>query len=81
MTFYEPQTQRFALLGHGITDSDTNSLIYIDSGELVTSKLVSIKKGEDGKPGEIRGTILKQNTIGEVYKNTDFGVYGKLTVG
>ena len=79
MTFYEPQTQRFALLGHGITDSDTNSLIYIDSGELVTSKLVSIKKGEDGKPGEIRGTILKQNTIGEVYKNTDFGVYGKLT--
>ncbi len=79
MTFYEPETQRFALLGHGITDSDTNSLIYIDSGELVTSKLVSIKKGEDGKPGEIRGTILKQKTVGEVYKNTDFGVYGKLT--
>ena len=79
MTFYDPETQRFALLGHGITDSDTNSLIYIDSGELVTSKLVSIKKGEDGKPGEIRGTILKQKTVGEVYKNTDFGVYGKLT--
>ena len=79
MTFYDPVTQRFALLGHGITDSDTNSLIYIDSGELVTSKLVSIKKGEDGKPGEIRGTILKQKTVGEVYKNTDFGVYGKLT--
>lgn len=79
MTFYEPETQRFALLGHGITDSDTNSLIYIDSGELVTSKLVSIKKGEDGKPGEIRGTILKQKKVGEVHKNTDFGVYGKLT--
>jgi stage IV sporulation protein B len=47
MTFYDPETQRFALLGHGITDSDTNSLIYIDSGELVTSKLVSIKKGEE----------------------------------
>lgn len=78
MTFYEPNSKKFALLGHGITDADTNSLIYIDSGELVTSKVVSIKKGSGGDPGEIRGTIIKQKNIGEVLKNTNFGVYGIL---
>lgn len=78
MTFYEPKSNKFALLGHGITDTDTNSLIYIDSGELVTSKVVSVKKGASGEPGEIRGTILKQKTIGKVNKNTNFGVFGEL---
>lgn len=78
MTFYEPVTKAFAALGHGITDSDTDSLINIDSGELVTSKVLSVKKGEHENPGEIKGTILNQQTIGNVNKNTSFGVYGIL---
>ncbi len=78
ITFYEKESQRFAALGHGIADSDTNRLIDIDSGEIVTSKVLSIKKGEEGKPGEIKGTIINQPTIGIVEKNTQFGIYGIL---
>lgn len=78
MTFYEPNSKSFAVLGHGITDSDTDTLISIDYGELVTSKVVSIKKGEIENPGEIKGTILNQQTIGKVEKNTQFGIYGSL---
>lgn len=78
MSFYEPQTQSFAVLGHGITDSDTNNLINIDYGELVTTKIISLKKGEQGSPGEIKGTIINQQTIGNVNKNTKFGVFGTL---
>lgn len=78
MSFYEPKTNSFAVLGHGITDSDTGNLINIDYGELVTSKIISIKKGENGSPGEVRGTILNQQTIGNVNRNTNFGVYGNL---
>lgn len=78
ITFCEKDTQKFAALGHGITDSDTDELIEIDSGEIVTSKILSIKKGEEGKPGEIKGTIVNQQTIGNVEKNTSFGIYGKL---
>lgn len=78
VTFYEPETKAFAALGHGITDADTNKLINIDSGELVISKILSIKKGEEGSPGEIKGTIVNQKSIGEVLKNTEFGVYGIL---
>ena len=78
MSFYEPQSKAFAVLGHGITDSDTNDLINIDSGELVTTKIISLKKGTEGMPGELKGTIINQETIGIVNKNTQFGVFGKL---
>ena len=79
ITFYEPESKSFAALGHGITDSDTDKLIDIDSGEIVTSKVIDIKKSEEGEAGEIKGSIAGQNTIGEVVKNTEFGIYGELT--
>ena len=78
MSFYEPISKSFAVLGHGITDSDTDSLINIDYGELVTSRVISIEKAKSDKPGEIKGTILNQQTIGKVSKNTQFGIYGTL---
>lgn len=58
MTYYEPSTKKFAALGHGIVDIDTEELINISSGELVTSKISSITKGEEGIPGEIKGSIV-----------------------
>lgn len=76
LTFYEPTTGSFASLGHGITDIDTGDLITIANGELVTSNIVSIKKGEKGNPGEIRGSIDGGNKIGSISKNTSFGIYG-----
>ena len=79
MTFYEPSTKMFATLGHGIFDIDTSELIKIENGELVTTNILSISKGEKGKPGEIRGTIESGYTIGEISKNTNFGVFGMLT--
>ena len=78
MTFYEPETGSFAALGHGIMDIDTSKLINISKGELVTSKIVSIIKGENGKPGEIKGSIENGISVGEIYKNTSFGIYGKI---
>lgn len=50
ITYYEPQTKKYAALGHGIIDVDTEKLINISSGELVTSKIASIVKGKEGIP-------------------------------
>lgn len=58
ISYYEPSTNKFAALGHGIIDIDTEELINIASGELVTAKIHSITKGEEGTPGEIKGTII-----------------------
>ena len=76
LTFYEPSTNLFMALGHGISDIDTEEIVNIANGELVTANIVSITKGRKGYPGEIRGTIDEGKTIGTIYKNTNFGVYG-----
>lgn len=78
VTFYEPSTQSFGALGHGITDIDTEQLIDIASGEFVTTKILNVVKGEIGNPGRIQGTVDNQKNIGTIYKNTRFGIYGKV---
>lgn len=78
LTFYEPSSKMFATLGHGILDIDTQELIKIANGELVTTNIVSITKGKKGEPGEIRGTIESGYTIGKISKNTSFGVFGTM---
>ncbi len=78
VTFYEPETKMFGALGHGITDIDTDKLLNIASGEFVTTRVVSIKKGEKGNTGKIQGTIENSKNIGQIYKNTNFGIYGRV---
>lgn len=78
VTFYEPSTRSFGALGHGITDIDTEQLIDIASGEFVTTKILNVVKGESGNPGRIQGTVDNQKNIGIIYKNTKFGIYGKV---
>lgn len=78
ISFYEPETKNFAALGHGILDIDTRELISISNGEITTANIVSIAKGEKGLPGEIRGSLIGQNTIGNISKNTELGIYGKI---
>lgn len=78
VTFYEPSTKKFGALGHGITDIDTGELLNIASGEFVTASILNIKKGEDGNPGKIQGTVEEQEIIGKISKNTEFGIYGKI---
>ena len=79
LTFYEPSTNSFMALGHGISDIDTEKIVDIASGELITANIISIIKGKKGSPGEVRGTIESGNSIGKIYKNTNFGVYGTVT--
>lgn len=78
VTFYDPKTGNFGALGHGLTDIDTEQLINISSGEFVTTKILNIVKGKNGDPGKIQGTIDNQQNIGKIYKNTRFGIFGKV---
>lgn len=77
-TFYDKNTGEIAVLGHGILDVDTEELIDISEGEITNTTVLSIVKGENGKTGKIQGIVEGQTVIGEIYKNTYFGVYGKI---
>jgi len=79
LSFYEPTTGDCIALGHGIVDIDTQELINIANGEIITTKILSIKKGQKGVPGEMKGTIESGTEVGIITKNTGFGVIGKIT--
>lgn len=79
ISFYDPSTNSFAALGHGIQDIDTQELVDISSGEFVTTDILNIDKGEENNPGKIEGTIEDSKTIGKIYSNTEYGVYGYAT--
>lgn len=79
VSFYDPETGMFAALGHGILDIDTEKIVNISSGEVVTSNIISIIKGQKGKSGEIRGSIERGKKLGTVYENTEFGIFGELS--
>lgn len=78
LTFYEPKTNKFAALGHPITDMDTGTILNISKGEIVSSSIMSIKKGLRGNPGELKGIFVNDdNALGSIYKNCQCGIYGK----
>ncbi|WP_129598578.1 SpoIVB peptidase [Anaerophilus nitritogenes] len=78
LTFYHPATNKFGALGHAITDVDTGLLLTVDNGQIVKSKVASIEQGKKGKPGEIKGIFYEtSNPIGNLKKNTNFGIYGE----
>ncbi|NEZ46294.1 SpoIVB peptidase [Clostridium niameyense] len=77
LTFYHNKTGKFAALGHPITDVDTGTILTIDSGEIVPSSIVSVKKGIKGSPGELKGIFLDEDLIlGQIQNNTECGIFG-----
>lgn len=78
LTFYSPSTGVVCGLGHGICDSDTGGLLQLDSGELVGAQIVSVTKGSDGTPGELKGRFTSDK-ICNITLNRENGVYGNLT--
>jgi stage IV sporulation protein B len=80
LTFYDEKTGMFAALGHPITDVDTGTILNINSGEIVSSSIISVKKGLRGNPGELKGIFVnEETTLGQIFKNTECGVFGKST--
>lgn len=76
LSFINATTKRFGSLGHSINDSETNECIDVSGGNIYESRILGIKKGKSGKAGELMGTFNRENVIGSVDKNCEFGVYG-----
>ena len=80
LTFHDPQSRSYGALGHIITDSDTNQPIDCEQGKIVGAKVSGIQHGMRGQPGEKIGVFIEgDQVLGNIEKNTKFGIYGKLT--
>lgn len=78
LTFYDKNTSTFGALGHPITDGDTNKPFLIKDGELLNSSVISIKRGEKGDPGELKGLFVNEKeSLAKIEKNTESGIFGE----
>lgn len=77
MTFYDPETNKYASLGHAITDVDTGNVLKVLSGDALSCNIVSVTRGKRGTPGELIGSFTNKN-IGTIELNCPFGVYGNV---
>jgi stage IV sporulation protein B len=78
ITYYNPATNNFAALGHGIMDVDTKQLMSIKSGEIRVSNVSSVIKGRKGAPGELIGEMRGKSVIGRVERNSPYGIFGSI---
>ena len=77
LTFVDPETGAFGALGHAISDVDSGITLPVADGGLYESRVVEVRKGERGTPGEIVGDFLsEEKQIGEITVNCDYGIYG-----
>ncbi len=78
ITFIDKETNNFAALGHGITETKNNYILPILTGGLVKTSILDINKGYKGKPGDLKGT-LTNDLVAQINLNTEYGIYGKIT--
>ncbi|MDO4282599.1 MAG: SpoIVB peptidase [Clostridia bacterium] len=77
VTFYEANSNKFAALGHAVTETQENYILPITTGGITKTNIYSIKKGVAKAPGELKGTITN-DILGQIYGNTDKGIYGEM---
>lgn len=67
----------FCSLGHPILDEQGN-LLKITNGLAYKCQITGVVKGERGKAGELKGKILRNQIFGNIVKNSNVGLYGKI---
>ncbi len=76
LTFVNSTTGRFGSLGHSINENDSTEPISISGGNIYNGKILGVKKGGSGRAGELMGTFNRENVVGSIDKNCEYGVYG-----
>ncbi len=76
ITYYDPATQTFAALGHGVNEP-SGQLLQLSSGHIYDARVASVRKGKPGEPGQLIGSLCAKDPLGRLNCNTPQGVFGK----
>lgn len=77
VTYIDKTAEKFASLGHPVTDS-SGKLTKINGGTLYGCVIYDVKRGVRGTPGELKGAFESGKPIGEAALNSKCGVFGNL---
>ena len=61
VTYYNPQNNSFAALGHGINDIDTGNILSVKSGNILNCDILSVSKVQKVIPEKltVRLTVIQ----------------------
>ncbi len=77
LTYVRTDNLRFGALGHSVCDVDTNRKLPLLTGNVYKCNIIGVQASKRGSAGELKGLFLRGGTqIGNVDKNTDYGVFG-----
>ena len=80
VTWYDPQTNAFGALGHGVNTPE-GELLKMEQGKVYRAAVLSVKKGAVGNPGQLMGTLADELPIGTLSQNTSQGIFGTAPTG
>ena len=75
VTFYDPESDTFGTLGHGVNDGK-GTLMPMTTGRACDASVASVRKGKPGDPGQLKGSADPEAVLGAITKNTPQGVFG-----
>lgn len=78
MTYYDPETNTFGALGHGINDMDTTQQMPLLTGSILPAEVTAVTQGTSGSPGSLHGAFDTTTDLGTLTANTDHGIFGQL---
>ena len=79
LTYMNPEDNSFGALGHSINDSESGTALPLNEGIISDAEIVSVNKGSAGKPGELNGCADMYKILGNVEKNTVYGIFGQMS--
>lgn len=80
LSFIDIKSGITAALGHAVVDADTGSIIKVRDGSIVQAKVLGVKKGQIGIPGELQGTFDNDSRrIASIMGNGELGIFGEVT--
>lgn len=76
ITYIDENKGVYGALGHSVTDVSTGVIIPTLNGKISQAEIDSVVKGKSGTPGELCGSFNVMNSLGNIVKNNEYGLYG-----
>lgn len=76
LTYIDPKTMLFGALGHEILENSTGMIVNTNDGTIFDSEVINISKSKIGSPGEKIAKYYSSNIDGNIFENTNKGIFG-----
>lgn len=77
LSYIDPNTGVYGLLGHSLNISNSKEKMTIRNGNSYEAIVTSFTRSRDGNPGSKNANIIKEKIFGNIKSNSNYGIFGK----